>query len=199
MTKDDTDSDIPVVVVEFDKSLLAHFTVPQFNAFVADLMARGLIPPAYFPGQRPDPVAVMIDLTGLRRPRHNLDGIDFRMCWLADADFSGASLRGARMCCGRNVSYRGARMDGADFREVEISGCDFSGATGLDSAMFDGAIYDPGNPPKGLLSEILAVCRPDAEPPPAEPRQPKNPQEPARFRQTPLRCHAIVLKIPKEL
>jgi len=196
----ETDSDIPVVVVEFDRSLLGHFTtVPQWNAFVADLMARELIPPSYFPGQRPDPVAVMIDFSGLRRPHHNLDRIDLRMCWLEDADFSGASLRDARMCCGRNVRYAGARLHGADFREVEVSGCDFTGCSGLDAANFVGAVFDPANPPVGVPPEVLAVCEPEAEPPPTDPRQPRNPQEPTRFRQVPLRCHAIVLTIPKEL
>ena len=191
---------IPVVVVEFDKSLLGHFsTVQDFNAFVADLLARSLIPPVYSPGQRPAPLAVMIDLSGLHRPRHILDGIDLRMCWLADANLTGSSLRNVRMGESRNVSFKSCRLDRADFRDVEISGCDFSGATGLDTAMFDGAVYDPGNPPKGLPDSVMALCKPEAEPPPADPRQPRNPQEPARFRQTPIRCHALVLTIPKEL
>ena len=190
---------IPVVVLEFDKSLFGHYTVAQFSAFTADLLARGLIPPAYSPGRRPDPLAVMIDFTGLRLPRHILDGIDLRMCWLADADLTGSSLRNARMGESRNVSFKSCRLDHADFREVEISGCDFSGATGLETAMFEGAVYCPTNPPKGLPPEIFAVCKPEAEPPPSDPRQPRNPQEPARFRQTTIRCHAIVLTIPEDL
>lgn len=182
------------VVIEFDRTLLNHFTVAQFNAFIGGLLSRGLTPPIFVPGDTdPDPIAIMIDFNGLRRPHYDLDHIDLRMCWLADADFTGASLRHARMGCGRNVCYRdGARLHGADFRGVEISGSDFTGALGLDTAQFDGAVYCPSNPPVGLPASVMALCKPEAAPPLVDRRSPSNPMEPSGYRQSPLRCSALI-------
>ena len=186
------------VIVEFDKGLFQHFDVPGWNAFVANLVARNLVPPAWTKGERLEPLAAMLDFRGLRRPHYRLDGIDLRCCWLERADFTGASLRDARLGCGRDVCYKGARLHGADFRHVEISGCDFTDAVGLDAALFDGAAYDPANPPEGLPPGILALCKAEADPPPSDPRQPSNPAEPAGFRQAPLRCHATIHMVPME-
>jgi len=188
------------IVIELRHDLLGHFTVPEWNSFVSELLSRGLMPPVLTPGQKLDhPITVMIDLRGLRRSRYNLDGIDLRLCWAEGASFENSSLRHMRAPCARNASYRGARLDHSDFSGgVEISGCDFTGATGLDTTHFDGAVYDPANPPVGLPSEILACCQPEAEPPPLDRRQPTNPQEPTGFRQAPLKCHASIHVIPME-
>lgn len=186
------------IVVEFRRDLLGHFDVPQWNVFVAKLLSHGLIPPIFTPGEKPEPLSVLLDFRGLRRAHYRLDGIDLRLCWLQDADFTGASLRNARLGCGRNVSYKGARLHGADFRHVEISGCVFTDALGLESALFNSASYDPGNPPIGLPSDILAACKAEAEPPPDDRRQPTNPMEPTGFRQAPLRCLATVHMVPAD-
>jgi hypothetical protein len=191
-----------MIVVEFRKDLfrriVAELGVDGWNRHVADLLERELIPPAWLEGTRPPPLAAMIDLRGLRATHCRLDGIDLRPCWLADADFTGSFLRDARLCCGRNVSYKGCRLDGADFRGVEISGADFTDATGLETALFDKAVYAPANPPTGLTPGILATCRPEAEPPPASPRQPSNPQEPSGYGEAPLRCFASIHVVPME-
>jgi len=191
-----------MVVVEFRKDLygriIANAGPAGWSRYVADLAARGLIPPTWSQGERPPPLAAMIDLRGLQSVHSRLDGIDLRMCWLQDADFSGSSLKNAKLGCGRGVSYRECRLDGADFRGVEVSGCDFSGATGLDKALFDGAVYDPANPPLNLPPEIFAVCKPEAEPPPSDPRQPSNPQEPSGYGEAPLRCFASIHFVPPE-
>jgi hypothetical protein len=189
-----------MVVVEFRKDLfgliVANLGVAGWNRYVANLLEKDLIPPSWAQGQRPPPLAAMIDLRGLRATNCRLDDIHLGLCWLQDADFSGSSLRGAKLGCGRGVSYRGCRLDGADFRGVEISGSDFTGATGLDTALFDGAVYDPGNVPIGLPPEVLAVCRPTAEPPPSNPRKPTNPQEPSGYGEAPIRCFASIHVVP---
>ena len=38
------------IIVEFDRSLLQHFDVGEWNAFVNDLMTANLIPPMWSPG-----------------------------------------------------------------------------------------------------------------------------------------------------
>jgi len=184
------------IVVEFDKGLLQHFDVDQWNAFVNGLFEQVLLAACWSPSERPPLLVMLLDFKGLRRAHYHLDGIDLRLCWLQDADFTRASLRGAKLGCGRDISYRGARLHCADFRHVEISGCDFSGATGLDTAHFDGTTYDPENPPKGLPQEILAYCTPNADPPPTNCRQRSNPQEPMGFQQAPIRCCATIHRIP---
>ena len=186
------------IIIELRADLLGHLDVPSWNAFVNALFERRLLSACWSPKERPPLLVMMLDFRGLRRARYKLDGIDLRHCWLADADFTGASLRNAKLGCGRNVCYKGARLHGADFRHVEISGCDFTDCQGFDAALFDGAAYDPANPPKGLPSEALAVCRSDAEPPPTDRRQPTNPAEPTWFRQSPLRCHATIHMAPME-
>ena len=190
------------VVIEFDKALFGHVVgergVAGWNAFAGCLFERRLLAACWPPAERPPPLVALLDFRGLRRAHYRLDGIDLRLCWLERADFTGASLRGARLGCGRDVSYRGARLHGADFRHVEISGCDFTGCLGIEAALFEGAIYDPANPPVGLPPELLAACKPEAEPPPADRRQPSNPAGPAGFRQAPLRCLATIHLVPME-
>ena len=186
------------IIVELHKDLLGHFDVPSWNSFVANLVERRLLSICWSRWESPPLLVVMIDFRGLRRVHYRLDGIDLRHCWLADADFTEASLRNARLGCGRNVCYKGARLHGADFRHVEISGCDFTDCLGIETALFAGAVYDPENPPKGLPPEVLVRCRPEAEPPPLDRRQPDNPMEPAWFRQEPLRCNATIHIAPME-
>lgn len=191
-----------MIVVEFRRDLfglvIANLGVAGWNRYIADLLEKELIPPSWLQGQRPPPLAAMIDLSKLRATHCRLDNIHLGLCWLQEADFSSSSMKGAKMGCGRGVSYRGCRLDNADFRDVEISGCDFADARGLDTAMFDKAVYDPANPPKGLPPEILAACRPTAAPPPADPRKPKNPMEPSGHGVSPLRCHATINVVPME-
>ena len=186
------------VVVEFDKSLLSRFDVSGWNHFVQNLMAHKLIPPMWVSDERPSPLGVLLDFSGLQRMNYRLDGIDLSMCWLENADFTGASLKNAQLGCGRNVSYRACRLYGADFTGIEISGCDFSDATGMETALWDGAVFDPANPPKGLPENILAKCLPDASPPPENPREPRNPQEPTGFTVMPLKCVATIHTVPVE-
>jgi hypothetical protein len=186
------------IIIEFRADLLGHFDVPGWNAFVNALFERRLLSACWSRWESPPLLVTMIDFRGLRRARYKLDGIDLRHCWLERADFTGASLRNSKMGCGRDASYRGARLHGADFRHVEISGCAFDDALGLESAMFDGAVYCPANPPKGLPPEVLARCKPEAEPPPLDRRQPTNPKEPTWFRQEPLRCNATIHVAPME-
>lgn len=190
------------IVVEFDRSLLQYCDVGQWNAYVASLKSQYLAPCIMTPGEPPPAISVVFDFSRLQRAHYNMDGIDLSICWIELADFTGASLRNARLGCGRNVSYRGARLHGADFSGgVEISGCDFTGALGLEEANFDGAAYDPANPPTGLPPSILDICLAEAEPPPSNPRSSTNPMEPSGFQQAPLRCHAsihVIPVIPKE-
>ena len=186
------------IIVEFRADLLWHFDVPGWNAFVASLFERRLLAACWSRAERPPPLVILIDFSGLRRAHYRLDGADFRYCWLQDADFTGASLRNARLGCGRNACYMGARLHGADFRHVEISGCDFTDCQGLDTVHFADAVYNPENQPKGLPPEVLAVCKPEAEPPPVDRRQPTNPAEPTWFRQAPLRCRATIHMAPME-
>ena len=184
------------IVVEFDKGLLQHFNVDQWNTFVNGLFEQGLLAACWSPSERPPLLVVLLDFKGLRRAHYQIDNIDFRHCWLERADFTRASLRGAKLGCGRDISYRECRVHGADFRNIEITGCDFTGCIGVDTALFDGATYDPANPPKGLPQEILARCTPNAAPPPTDCRLPSNPQEPMGFQQAPLRCCATIHRIP---
>ena len=186
------------IVVAFDRSILSRFDTPGWNALVQDLMAHKLIPPMWESGERPPPLGVLLDFSGLKRMNYRLDGIDLSMCWLENADFAGASLKNAQLGCGRNVSYRACRLHGADFTGIEISGCDFNGATGLETALWDGAVFDPANPPKGLPENILAKCLPEAPPPSENPRAPANPQEPSGFSVMPLRCTATIHTVPVE-
>ena len=44
------------VVVEFDRSLFRHVGVAQWNAFVGELVRRGLTPVAWSKGKRPPPI-----------------------------------------------------------------------------------------------------------------------------------------------
>jgi len=86
------------VIVEFDKSLLTHFSsVEQFNGFISGLSAMNLAPTVWSSGERPPPFGVTLDFSGLRRAHYRLDGIDLSLCWLADSDFEGASLKNAQM------------------------------------------------------------------------------------------------------
>lgn len=186
------------IIVEFNSSLLSHFSVATWNAFVDDLMEKNLIPPMWSPGERPSPVAVMLDFSRLQRRNYRLDGINLALCWLENADFTGASLKNAHLGCGRHVCYRECRLDNADFTLVEISGCDFTDCTGIETAIWDRATYDPANPPVGLPPEIVARCKPEAKPPPENPRAPSNPAEPTGFMVAPLRACVTIHEIPME-
>ena len=152
-----------MVVVELGKDLLNHFSVSEWNAFMVDLMVRNLIPTCWEAGKSPPPITVDLNFRRLQRAHYRLDGIDLSLCFLDHADFSQTSLKNARLGSGKNVSYRGARLQGADFRGIEISGNDFTDCIGVEPAMFEGAYYDPDNPPKGLPPEVLAVCVGDEE------------------------------------
>lgn len=189
------------LIVEFDKELFNHVVgergVAGWNDFVGDLFERRLLAACWASTEMPPPLVILFDFRGLRRAHYRLDDVDLRCCWLQGADFTGASLKNSHLGCGRGVSYRKSRLHGADFRHVEISGCDFTGAAGIETAIFDGAVYDPANPPLGLPPETLAKCKPEAEPPPADHRLPTNPMEPW-FRQSPLRCHATIHIAPTE-
>lgn len=182
------------IVVEFDRSLLSHFSVSAWNDFIDGLMAMNLTPITWSPGERPPPLGVLLDFSRLQRAHYRLDGIDLSMCWLEDADFTGASLKGARLGCGKNVSYRQARLDLADFSDgVEISGCDFTDATGLETALFDGASYGLADQPKGLPPEILAVCKAKADAPPADPQKVSAPRH---LSEVPLRACVTIHATP---
>lgn len=195
------------VMIEFDRSLLSHFNVSSWNEFVEALVRRELVPTAWAPGERPPPLGIMFHFHRLQRRHYILDGIDLSLCSLDNADFEGASLKGAQLGCGRNVSYRGARMDaGTDFRNIEITGCDFTGGIGLELALWDGAVYDQSNPPIGLPTEVLARCK--AEPPEPvappklndpdddEPLDPFNPVPRAPFGECPLRACITISEMP---
>lgn len=186
----------PMVVVDFRADILQHFDVPAWNDYMAKLTSINLVPGDWAAGSRPPPLVMMLDFSGLRRAHYHLDGIDLRFCWLEGADFSGASLRDARMGCCRNARFVHSRLHRADFRDVEISGADFSGAYGLDAARFEGSVYWRGNPPAGLPDAVMAVCKPDAEPPPSDGRHPRNPREPQGHQQSPLRCAASIHLVP---
>ena len=187
------------VIVEFDKSLLSRFTVAQWNAFVDGLSAMNLAPTVWSSGERPPPFGVTLDFSRLQRAHYRLDGINFAdaCCWLADSDFEGASLKNAHMGCCPRSSFRNARLQGCDFSMCDISDCDFTGAE-LDGTFFTGAVYAVGHEPVGLPTATLALCKPDAMPPPANPRSPENPSEPAGPTVAPLRCSATIHSVPME-
>ena len=181
------------VIVEFDESLFSRFSAETWNAFARDL------PLPIFEGSKPPPLSAILDFSGIKRRNADLDGIDLSMVFAdGGGDLSGSSLRHAHLFSGKNVLYRNCLLDYADFSFVEISGCDFTGATGLEMATFEGAIYDPLNPPKGLPVETLARCKPMAEPMPESPCEPAAPQEPTNFTVAPLRVTATIHTIPLE-
>ena len=185
------------IMVECDHSLLPHFSVTAFNSFIDGLVKMGLLPTVWDPTvERPPVLGVMLNFSRLQRRNYRLDGINLFFCWLENADFTGSSLRNARLGCGRNVSYRNCRLDNADFQEAEISGCDFTGCSGIETALFEGAVYDPANPPKGLPESILDRCKPAAAPPLKNPRQPSNLQEPSGYTVAPLRACVTIHEIP---
>jgi hypothetical protein len=135
----------------------------------------------------------------LKRAHYHLDGLNLRLCWLENADFTGASLRNFRSGNGKGISYRCSRLHEADFRHVEISGCNFTDATGLETALFENSVYAPTNPPIGLPAGILAQCKAEAGPPPVDRRKPSNPMEPSGFQQAPIKCFATINSIPADL
>jgi len=184
-----------MVVVEFDRGLLNHFTVASWNVFMEDLQTRGLIPACWEDGQRPPPVTVELDFRRLQRAHYKMDGIDLSLCHLDESDFTMTSLKNARLGSGRNVIYRGARLHGADFKGVEISGNDFTDCQGVKPALFEGAYYDPSNPPKGLPPEVLAVCLCDDDEPARLPRERRSIQHDA---ESPLRACVTIQQIPVE-
>ena len=185
------------VIVEFDHTLLSRFTVAQWNAFVDALSAMHLAPTVWSSGERPPPFGVNLDFSRLQRAHYRLDGADLSLCWLADADFTGASLKGAQMGCCPKASFRKARLQGADFTLCDVSDCDFTGAE-LEGSIFTDAVYAPGHEPVGLPTATLALCKPEAMPPPVSPRTPENPAEPAGPTVAPLRCSATIHAVPME-
>jgi len=117
------------VIVEFDKSLMSHFeSVEQFNGFISGLSAMNLAPTVWGSGSVPPPFGVTLDFSGLRRAHYRLDGADLSLCWVADADFEGAFLKGAQMGCCPRSSFRNARLQGCDFSMCDISDCIFTDA-----------------------------------------------------------------------
>ncbi len=188
------------VIVEFDGTLMSHFSsVAQFNGFISGLSAMNLAPTVWSSGERPPPFGVTLDFSRLQRAHYRLDGINFAdaCCWLADSDFEGASLQNAQMGCCPRASFRQARLQGADFTLCDISDCDFTGAE-LAGTIFTGAVYAVGHEPVGLPTEILALCKPEAMPPPVNPRTPENPREPTGPTVAPLKCSATIHAVPME-
>jgi hypothetical protein len=185
------------IIVEFDRSLLTRFSVAQWNSFADGLSVVGLTPTVWESGERPPVFGVSLDFSRLQRRNHRLDGVNFSLCWLADADFEGASLKGAKLGCCPRASFRNARLQDADFTLCDISDCDFTGSE-LSGAIFTGAVYAPGHKPVGLPPGLLAECRPDAPFPPTNPREPENPVEPSGPMVAPLRCVATIHYVPIE-
>ena len=185
------------VLVEFDRSLMSHLSVEQFNALVDGLSEMHLAPTVWEAGSVPPPFGVIFDFSGLRRRNYRLDGVDLSLCWLGDADFEGASLKGAQMGCCPRSCFRNARLQGADFTLCDVSDCDFTGAE-LEGTVFTNATYAVGHEPVGLPTGTLALCKPEATPPPVNPRTPENPREPAGPTVAPLRCSATIHNVPME-
>ena len=75
------------VIVEISKDLLQSFSVAEWNAFVEELSAHGLIPTIWAPGEKPPPLGIMLDFRGLRRGHYRLTGIDLSLCSLEGASF----------------------------------------------------------------------------------------------------------------
>ncbi len=160
------------IIVEFDKSLFCHFTVCQWNEFMANLVRRNMTPVAW--EKRPPPLGVMFDFRGLRRANYRLDGIDLTFCDLDDANFEGASLQNAKVGSCPKANLRNARLHGASFRG-DVSNCDFTDAKEICEADFRHAYYYDGSPPIGLPAEVLASCEvlpPSDEDIPSVPEQP---------------------------
>lgn len=184
------------VVIEFDKDLLQHFDVAQFNSFVNALFEKNVLAACWSPTERAPALVVLLDFTRLQRAHCVLDNLNVSLAWLAGANFEGASLKGARLGCCPRANFRSARFDHAtDFRHVEISGCDFTGAVGIESAMWAGAVFEPSNPPKGLPPEVIALCRPEADPP-SDPGEASNQRNPSRLPHAPVRCRATIHVVP---
>jgi hypothetical protein len=177
------------VLVEIDKSLLQHFDVKSWNEFAAQLSKHGLLPTGWAPGERPPPVAILLDFRRLQRAHYKLTGINLSLCWLEGACFEGACLKGARLGCCPNANFRDARLQGADFSDCDVSGCCFVGAQ-LHDADFTGATYDPASPPTGLPPDVLAICAAEA------PEQPSSTKPQQRAGERPLRATVTISEVP---
>lgn len=153
------------IVVEFGRSLfglaMANGGIQQWNALMSNLFDRELIFPYWTSAQRPPPLIVMIALSGMDMSHKRLDGINLSFCWMEEVDFTGSSLKGARLGCCPGSCFKDAKLDGASIGG-EISGCSFEGAS-LEGVIMDGAGCDPMRPPTGLPSELLAACKPELE------------------------------------
>lgn len=177
------------IMVQIDKSLLQHFDLATWGQFISDLSRHGLCPTVWAPGERPIPVAILLDFRGLRRGHYRLTGIDLSLCWLEGACFEGSCLKGARLGSCPNATFRNARLQGADFSDCDVSGCCFVGAE-LHGACFDRAVYDPTNPPTGLPAEVLAVCK-------AEPQErPAATMPQGRDGERPLKATVTISEVP---
>lgn len=187
-----------LVVIEFDSELLHRIWgeggVASWNSFVGRLFDHNITPPAWDAGNEPMPICVSLDFNHLRMPHYHLDGINLVFCWLEKSNFTGASLKNAKLGSCPNALFNGARLHGCEFFG-DISGCDFTEATGLDVAKFELAVYEPNNFPVGLPPGVLAICKPFALPPPENPRLPRNPMEPT-YSQGPLQCSASINFVP---
>ncbi len=183
------------ITVEFDKSLFLRIIAEgrhAWNDFVADLFEQKLLGANWSAGEKPPPVVVMLDLSGISLRHKRLDGIDLSQCWLEGADFTGSSLKDSRIGCCPKSNLRRTWLSGASFSE--ITGCHFTDAH-LEGVLLDGALYDPADPPKGLPPELLATCRPDPNEPP---RSGHDRIEPSGFSFAPIRCRASVHLMPME-
>lgn len=184
------------VTTEFDKGLflwiVAEGGAKAWNSFVADLFQRELLGACWGKGDRPPPVAVMLDLSGISLCHKRLAGLDLSQCWLENADFEGSSLKNSRLGCCPKANLRRTWLQGASFNEV--TGCDFTDAH-LHGVDFDNAVYDPADPPKGLTPDLMAACKPAPNEPP---RNRHDPIESSGFSFAPLKCRASVHFMPME-
>lgn len=135
-----------------------------WNCWVSSLYHRGLILPSGHDGD-PDPVLMVGldfsrgDLSGLR-----MDGIDLAWAWLEGTDFTGTSLKNARIGFCPHAIFRGSDLTGAELCG-DIGTADFSGA--LVGGVHIGfcCSHDIGSPPAGLPPELLSRCRKDRDDP----------------------------------
>ena len=191
-----SNDDVPQVLVELKRDLLSRFDVAGWNQFVEELIDKNILAATWRPGERPPALIVFLDFRGLRMRNRHLDGIHLGVASLEGADFSGSSLRGAKLGSCRDALFTGARLHGADFEYCEISGADFTDASGIETAVFRRSSYWVGNPPVGLPPSVLAKCDPSAEPPTTDRRDQSHKPNPAATDESPVRCVATICSTP---
>ncbi len=191
-----TDSDV-IINLEFGTGLLIRILdeggVQAWNRFLGQLFDRNEVAGAWSHGETPPLVDVGFDFSGLHAPRKDLDGIDLWLCSLDGANFDRTSLRGAKIGCCANASFRYACLAGATF--YDISGCDFTGAQ-LEGIVTKDMTFDPSRPPVGLPPELLSLIKLD----PCERRESRDDElgEISQYVPDILDCHASIHFIPKE-